>query len=385
MRAKLIAICLAFVFWRCVSAQPDSDGNVDAQLALYATTPEFRYDGLLEKVRSKRIRAEIEDFKRKQLLSSLCCGQSESCERQSQSTLCEQQHRILSCWTAAARIYDSKFFNDQRDQMGGSSAEFESFADHQAEYDATRDFMYAGSFYSNLVGKRYLERGEYSRAKPFIDLAVKLSADRKSCLREDIFSTLATWNQRRHQWKEAEAAWLEAIGSERNYFGWTHRLDLFELYLATGQLSKAESVLEEAYKVNVRKGKLAWEWRGRATAELLSELGKRQSRLLIARGRLQDAIAVQTKSIVYDSVSTIYDYLPALHNIIPGTSWNNPDFDFSSGLSVPNLLPVPVPVEAQEQQHAIYVLARSAGASRLSRPQAAVLPVQSNLSGPGLQ
>jgi tetratricopeptide (TPR) repeat protein len=104
-------------------------------------------------------------------------------------------------------------------------------------------------YYSDAMASDYLQRGDLVKAKLHIDIALKIcreDAKQKEVL-PSVLTTLAHWQRRMNQSREAESTLLEAIGLLGD-FGFGQRRELAQIYLETDQLAKADKTIAEMEK-----------------------------------------------------------------------------------------------------------------------------------------
>lgn len=107
--------------------------------------------------------------------------------------------------------------------------------------------------YSAWVASYYVERGEFTRAKEYIDTALRIGRTKVDPLeqRDNLYpalGALAGWQIRQKQWHEAESTLLEITQLDSKFFGYPQgctdtQEKLIEVYLQTNQLTKAERLI----------------------------------------------------------------------------------------------------------------------------------------------
>lgn len=127
--------------------------------------------------------------------------------------------------------------------------------------DKSQRGVYDYGYYAALAASHYTERGELTRAKEYIDTALRIGRTKIDPLEQHhilcpALSALAVWQIRQKQWYEAESTLLEITQLDGRFFGYPQgdtdtQEKLIEVYLQTNQLTKVERLIAIAERTTM--------------------------------------------------------------------------------------------------------------------------------------
>lgn len=151
-----------------------------------------------------------------------------------------------------------------------------AYADALATISAEKTPEANGAYRSTAleVGRALTVRGEYARARPFLDAALARCGtdERDRLVRPGVLRLIADWHARQKQWAEAETALREAIKVNPPY-AYNEQLALIDVYLGAERYADASALIAETEKSRFAN----------------SEVVFRRVRLLRATGETGDA------------------------------------------------------------------------------------------------